>query len=112
MTQITLIAAQHLAQATGTLSIAHGIATFEDGTTIDLKRLAAQQWAFDALLKGLEDLGFGSDEPINGADAVDAIAELYDDVTGRILAGGSEDDESGTEQAKAALQLPPVTLER
>lgn len=44
--------------------------------------------ALDALLQGLQDLGFGTDEEINGGDAVDAIGELYQDVTERILGDG------------------------
>lgn len=43
-----------------------------------------------ALLKGLQELGFGTEDEINGADAVDAIAGLYDDVVERILANDNE----------------------
>lgn len=43
--------------------------------------------ALKALLAGLHEAGFGTDRPIDGADAVDAIALLYSDVTQRILAG-------------------------
>jgi hypothetical protein len=46
-------------------------------------------FALHALLAGLEDLGFGTEDEINGADAVDAIAELYVDVTQRMLGGAS-----------------------
>ena len=46
-------------------------------------------YALHALLAGLEDLGFGTDDEINGADAVQAISELYVDVTQRILGGAS-----------------------
>jgi hypothetical protein len=46
-------------------------------------------YALNALLAGLEDLGFGTDNDINGADAVDAIGQLYADVTQRIMGGVS-----------------------
>lgn len=41
--------------------------------------------ALNALLAGLEDLGFGTDDEIEGTDTVAAISELYVDVTQRIL---------------------------
>lgn len=41
--------------------------------------------ALTDLLLGLRDLGFGSDDEIDGGDAVEAIADLYADVTARIL---------------------------
>lgn len=50
------------------------------------KGSAQAELALNALLAGLEDLGFGTDKEINGAEAVDAIAELYEDVTQRLLA--------------------------
>lgn len=44
-----------------------------------------QSHALLALLMGLKDLGFGTQAEINGADAVDAVADLYKDVVCRIL---------------------------
>ena len=51
-----------------------------DGATPEQLKLAVQ-----SLMKGLADLGFGADEDINGADAVDAISALYADVANRVL---------------------------
>ncbi len=42
--------------------------------------------ALSNLLHGLADLGFGTEEPINGADAVESIATLFEDTVGRCLA--------------------------
>lgn len=39
--------------------------------------------AFDNMMSGLKDLGFGTDEPINGADVIDAINELIGDTESR-----------------------------
>jgi hypothetical protein len=41
--------------------------------------------ARSSLLQGLAELGFDSDEPINGGDAVDGVAALSTDVNERIL---------------------------
>lgn len=43
--------------------------------------------ALKSLLLGLDDIGFGTDEEINGGDCVDAINDLYLDVTQRVLGG-------------------------
>lgn len=53
-----------------------------DNTPITQERLAL---AF--LLNGLKELGFGSDEPIDGGDAVEAVAELFEQVTQNMLKG-------------------------
>ena len=42
--------------------------------------------ALSNVLLGLADLGFGTDEPINGGDAVQSIAAMFDDTVGRCLA--------------------------
>lgn len=47
----------------------------------------AKEHALTALLQGLADLGFGTDRNIDGADAVDAISELFADVATRQLLG-------------------------
>lgn len=44
------------------------------------KNLETRTAALKELLGGLADLGFGSDNEINGADAVDAISSLYTSV--------------------------------
>lgn len=41
--------------------------------------------AVESLMMGLTELGFGFAEDISGADAVEAISALYDDVASRIL---------------------------
>ena len=41
--------------------------------------------ALQSLLHGLVELGFDADDPINGGDAVEAIAALFEDVTKRVL---------------------------
>lgn len=41
--------------------------------------------AVSALLLGMQEQGFGSDEAIDGADCVDAMNALYEDVSVRIL---------------------------
>ena len=41
-------------------------------------RTEAQAAAFRTIMLILADAGFGQDEPINGADTVDTVAEFYD----------------------------------
>jgi len=41
--------------------------------------------ALSNLLLGLAELGFGSDEDISGADAVQEIGELFEDTVNRCL---------------------------
>lgn len=53
------------------------------------KAAAREHEALKALLVGMHEMGFGNDRPINGADAVDAIASLYDAVTRTMLKGTS-----------------------
>jgi hypothetical protein len=48
---------------------------------------AKRDLALTSLLAGLKVLGFGTEQSIDGADAVEAIAVLYADVTDRILVG-------------------------
>lgn len=53
-------------------------AILEDELTVQQKSAA-----FDNMMSGLKDLGFGSDDPIDGADVVDAINELIEDTETR-----------------------------
>lgn len=46
-----------------------------------------RELALNMLLHGLTEMGFGSDEPINGADCVDLVADLYDQVVNETLQG-------------------------
>lgn len=60
-----------------------------DQATTEQLRLAVR-----SLMLGLAGLGFGTDEPVNGADAVEAIAELFDDVAGRVLQRSDQDGQN------------------
>lgn len=46
-----------------------------------------RELALNMLLHGLTEIGFGSDDPIDGADCVDGVADLYDQVVGEVLQG-------------------------
>lgn len=46
-----------------------------------------RELALNMLLHGLTEIGFGSDEEINGADCVDSVGELYDQVVNETLQG-------------------------
>lgn len=61
--------------------------------------------ALQALLLGLRDLGFGSDAEIDGADAVQAISDLYADVTGRILANDKQGAGEATQDSDMLVSL-------
>ena len=49
--------------------------------------IARERQALAYLLNGLKEMGFGSNESINGGDAVDGMAEMYNFVTRKILKG-------------------------
>jgi hypothetical protein len=46
-----------------------------------------ERLALAYLLNSLKEMGFDSDEPINGGDAVQAMAEMFDHVTKTLLKG-------------------------
>jgi hypothetical protein len=46
-----------------------------------------RELALNMLLHGLTEIGFGSDEEIDGADCVDSVGELYDQVVNETLQG-------------------------
>ena len=82
---------EKLSKIQGKCSIENGIISFENGETVDLKSAAAQagqeKLALDSLLNGMRDLGFGTDDDINGGDAVAAMSSLFHDVLTRVLGG-------------------------
>lgn len=59
---------------------------------IERATLEQQKLALQSLLNGLADLGFGTDQEIDGADAVEAMGELFDDVLHRVLKSPSQVD--------------------
>ena len=48
-----------------------------------LQELVDKAAALDVLMVNLSEMGFGSDEPINGGDCVESVANLYKDLTER-----------------------------
>lgn len=46
-----------------------------------------RELALNMLLHGLTEIGFGSDDPIDGANCVDSVGELYDQVVNEALQG-------------------------
>jgi hypothetical protein len=63
-------------------NIANQSAKADTNTPFTRERLALAY-----LLNGLKELGFGRDEPINGGDAVEALAQMYAEVTENLLKG-------------------------
>jgi hypothetical protein len=46
-----------------------------------------RELALNMLMHGLTEIGFGSDNPIDGADCVDSVGDLYDQVVNEVLQG-------------------------
>jgi hypothetical protein len=102
---------EDLSNIQGSCSIRDGIITFGSGETVDLKvaskQASQEKLALNSLLNGLRDLGFGTDNDINGGDAVAEISNLYRDVTERVLGGASASTESIGALAMRACDADP-----
>lgn len=71
--------------AVGTIEAKGGVLHFQDGRAIDLTTLtgmpdplvAEKAQALDSTLSQLTNMGFGSDDPINGGDCVESVDQIY-----------------------------------
>lgn len=71
--------------AVGTIEVKGGVLQFQDGRSIDLTTLAGmpdplvaeKAQALDRTLSQLTNMGFGSNDPINGGDCVESVDQIY-----------------------------------